>query len=131
MNPTIATLKESVDEITTNVKEGNIKALPAYIEMNKAIKTLEAALAEVKAEAMKEATEYGQKTFTTQGATITIVEGRRMYKFDHVSAWQSAKSRIKYIEDISKAGGGVDPETGECIDPPQITYTAESISIKY
>ena len=121
---------QQVTELINLTKEGFAAPLATYIELAKMHKHLTAAMDEIKHEAITQAANHGVNTFKMNGCTVTMVPGRSMYDFKGISAWKTAKAKLEYIETIAKAGGGVDPETGEVIDTPMVSYTAESISIK-
>ena len=119
-----------VTQLIELTKEGYADPLATYVELAKMHKHLTAAMDEIKHEAITKAANHGTNTFKMNGCTVTMVPSRRMYDFKGISAWKTAKAKLEYVEAIAKAGGGVDPETGEAIDAPMVSYTAESISIK-
>jgi hypothetical protein len=89
-------------------------------------------------EAKIEAEKYGEKTFEYKGMTFTRVDGRSMYKYDHLPMWNALKEEMKDIEEKSKSSArnqqiGVNSvdDDGVVIDPCIITYTKPSLSVKF
>lgn len=124
------------EEMTAQVIDGESYALIVLSRLNDMAQAIATAQERVKEYALKEAEAYAKNTFTFAGRTFTKVPARQMVKYDHVPQWKELAERRKRIEQLSlqaaKAFGVtiVDDETGEVIEPAQITYTKPSISVK-
>lgn len=99
----------------SEVLEGRMDALDAFINLRKHLKELENVLVELQPLAITEAEKYGAKSFEAFGAKIELRNGASRWNFQG-SAYESAKARLEYVQNIAKAGGGADPNTGEVID---------------
>ena len=103
-------------QLANQAKDGETNPLSVYIQLKRAEKELKAAIELVQPLAIDEADKYSEKTFKFQGAVIEKKSAPSTWDFSEVAAYTQAKERLKYIETISKAGGGADANTGEVID---------------
>jgi len=124
------------ETITAQVVDGEAYALTALATLNDMAQAIATAQERVKEYAMKEAAAYDENKFTFAGRTFTKVPARQMVKYDHVPQWKELTERRKRIEQLSLQAAKtfgvtiVDDETGEVIEPAQITFTKPSISVK-
>jgi hypothetical protein len=118
------------NELATKVVNGDVNPLKAYIELKNAQAELEAALKTVQPLAIDEADKYKEKSFKAFGAIIEKRNAPSTWDFSQVAAYQQAKQRLKYIEDVSKAGGGYDAETTEEITKAIRIEGKSSIAVK-
>lgn len=117
-------------EYAKEVKEGNINPLEAYIILKSALTDLEKALKEVQDLAIDEANKYGQKSFEAFGAKVEIRNGASRWDYSNVKAHVSLSNQLKYIEGISKIGGGVTSD-GEIVEPATKINGKENIFISF
>lgn len=104
---------KSPSEITSNVLTGEANALRAYIELKREGDAIAEALKQIQPMAIAEAEKYPEKTFKAFGATVEKRSAAATWDFSTCAAYEQAKKRLKYIEEIAKAGGGYDAETTE------------------
>ena len=132
----IKQITDWAETMTAQVIEGEAYALSVLANLNDMAQAIAAAQERVKEYAMKEATAYDGNKFTFAGRTFTKVPARQMVKYDHVPQWKELAERRKRIEQLSLQAAKtfgvtiVDDETGEVIEPAQISYTKPSISVK-
>lgn len=132
----IKEITDYCEELAGNVALGGYYALSALAILNDMAHVIAKAQEQVKEYAIKEAETYNENKFTFAGRTFTKVPARQMVKFDHVPQWKELAERRKRIEQLSLQAAKtfgvtiVDDETGEVIEPAQISYTKPSISVK-
>ena len=132
----IKQITDYCETITAHVVDGEAYALTALATLNDMAQAIASAQERVKEYAMKEAAAYDENKFTFAGRTFTKVPARQMVKYDHVPQWKELAERRKRIEQLSLQAAKtfgvtiVDDETGEVIEPAQITFTKPSISVK-
>jgi hypothetical protein len=118
------------------IEQGEISAIDAYIELYEQKKHIEQQLADIKELAVLERERYGKEAITRRGYEVEIARGRALWKYDHVSAWASLKSRMKDIEKMSQAVATkgveiVDTDSGEIIEPAKVSYSADTLRLTY
>jgi len=121
---------ENIEFKVSQCFEGEICPLKTFIELKQLEEKVKAGLEAIKDLAMDEARKYPSKTFQFHNAEVTMKNGSSRYDFSKITAYNHAKKKLKYIEDIAKAGGGVDPDTGEVIEKGSKIEGAETISIR-
>jgi hypothetical protein len=130
-------MTESIDQITslvTEVEEGNVDALKAYIDLMRLNKVLEASLAQIKESAIKEAKNHS-KSFEFYGAKVEVKEGSARYDYKGVSQWVALSEKMKGVESAAKQRAlnpniiMADADTGEEIFPAMVSYNKETIAI--
>ena len=132
----IKQITDYCETITAQVVDGEAYALNVLATLNDMAQAIARAEERVKEYAMKEAEAYNENKFTFAGRTFTKVPARQMVKYDHVPQWKELAERRKRIEQLSLQAAKtfgvtiVDDETGEVIEPAQISYTKPSISVK-
>ena len=114
--------------ISNEVVEGNMNPLEAFTILRKHLADLEEAIEVVKPLAIDEAGKYGSKSFSAFGANFELRNGPGQWKYTG-AAYNEAKARLKYIEDIAKIGGGADANTGEIIEPANKIEGKSTIAI--
>ena len=115
-------------QLSQAVVEGEFNPLEALVILRKHLADLEEAIEVVKPLAIDEASKYGQKSFSAFGANVELRNGPGQWKYQG-SAYNEAKARLKYIEDLQKIGGGVDAVTGEYIEPANKVEGKSTIAI--
>lgn len=103
-------------ELIQDVQQGRLNALQKYVELKEMQSEIEDALKSIQPLAIDEADKYPEKSFKMYGALIEKRAAPATWDYANCLAYQQAKKRLKYIEDIAKAGGGADTDSGEIID---------------
>jgi len=132
-----AEVEEHLNDLAMQVSEGEADAMETYGIIQTLRKTLESIEKGIKAEAIESALRHSadKGEVNYKGFKFKFAQGRRMFKFDHISSWKSANDTLKDIEEMAKAaaskGSGeyVNQETGEVIEPAIVSYAAASLSV--
>ncbi len=118
------------------VEEGNANPLEIYCALHKLEAQVKAAKDQIKHLAIDEASKHG-KTFTFMGFEIQQKALPGRWTFDHIDDWNSAKFKMKTIEDLAKwayksAEKGITPidDDGVIVEPAQYTPGADTIAVK-
>lgn len=133
-------VKTFVEKVKAEVLSGEKDPLEFAI----LFKSLEEVVKELRADGeireciLDEAVKFGQKTFETRGAKLTIRESAQ-YDYSEDSKWcdlkselDNIKARMKVREDMLKSltGPVADPDTGEIINPAaKKSTTTVSVSL--
>ena len=123
-------IKARLLELKDSVEQGNVNPLEAYVELKSIENTLKEVMATVQPLAITEADKYAEKSFKAFGAVIEKRSAPATYDMNHINAYLSAKEKVKYIETIAKAGGGIDPETGQEIEKAIRVEGKSTIAVK-
>lgn len=119
----------------SKVINGEVSAIDAYIELYEAKKQIEAQLDDIKEYALLERERYGKDSPTRQGYLVELVPGRKQWNYKNVSAWNTVKARLTEIEKMAQMayeGAEVtDKETGEVIEPAELSFTKDTIRLTY
>ena len=126
-------VEEHLLDLAMQVSEGEADAMETYAIIQTLRKALESIEKGVKAEAIEAA--MGQVAY--KGFKFKFQQGRRMFKFDHISAWKKTNDALKEIEELAKvasekgSGQYIDENTGEIIEiePAIVSYAAASLSV--
>lgn len=132
------------DELMNTVhraNEGEITMLDALIYLEGERKHLENSLAIVKSFKDEQfeniANEAENHKDGYKGYSITVKNGGKVFKYDHIKEWKEAEAHRKAIEEkhkqafISKAKGLlIASEDGEEIEIPEIKYRKSSVILK-
>ena len=131
-------VRESISQAVQQVIDGNADPLEVWAQIKGLEKFIDDAKSQIEKAALIEAEKYGEKTFEYKGMTFNKIEGRAMYKYDHLPMWNALKEEMKHIEEKSKSAArnqqiGVNSvdDDGVVIDPCIITYTKPSLSVKF
>ena len=123
-------IKARLLDIQDGVEQGNVNPLEAYVELKAIENTLKEVMAKVQPLAITEADKYNEKSFKAFGAVIEKRSAPATYDMSHINAYLTAKEKVKYIETIAKAGGGIDPETGQEIEKAIRVEGKSTIAVK-
>jgi hypothetical protein len=119
----------------TRILNGEVSALDAYIELYEAKKLIEEQLDEIRDLAIQEREKYGKESPMRNGYLVEIAPGRKNWNYKGVSAWNSVKARLTDIEKMAQMaynGAEVtDKETGEVVEPAELSFTKDSIKLTY
>jgi hypothetical protein len=114
---------------------GEISAMDAYIELYEAKKLIEEQLDDIKELARLERERYGKEEVKRNGYLVELAPGRKSWNYKGVSAWNSVKARLTDIEKMAQMsynGAEVtDIESGELIEPAELSFTADTIRLTY
>ena len=124
-------IEEYIANKLTDVENGNSEAILLFAELDGLEKLIKAAKAQIKDEALDEATEYG-KSFELKGYSFELRSGRRNYDFKHIPKWVELNNSRKQLEELSKKAEETEiyDADGERIEPPVVTYSSDSLIIK-
>jgi serine/threonine-protein kinase RIO1 len=115
------------------IEDGNVNPLRAFIELKNLSDMIFSMQDSIKEAAINEYMKYGKEDLVIDGYKIEKMNGRKIWKYDHSSAWQAANERRKTLEMLmQKAHNGssiVDGDTGEIIEPAVVTYTSETLKL--
>ena len=119
----------------TQILNGEVSAIDAYIELYEAKKLIEEQLDEIRDLAILEREKYGKDSPMRNGYLVEIAPGRKSWNYKGVSAWNSVKARLTDIEKIAQMsynGAEVtDMESGEVVEPAELSFTKDSIKLTY
>jgi len=133
------TIQQQIEDILLEATDGNIPSLKAYIILQDIEKLCKDAKEGIKEDAYKEASRYGAKTFDEYGRTITLSEGRRTWKYDHIKEWNDKKAELSTVEEKAKSfaqmyeknpGKPIFDENGAEVDIAISTFSKPIITIK-
>lgn len=118
----------------------------SYLEVFALIKTEEKkmqdffdkAKEQIEEAALKEANSFTEKSFEFKNYKIEKRQGRAIYNYKNVGAWNKLKEKLSTIEKLSKLAADsrnygktiVDYETGEVIEPCEVKYSKDILIIK-
>ena len=117
------------------VSEGEISALPLYIEMKRISKLIDEEIKKIQPEALEES--HGVKSCEGVEVSVRAVGGR--WDFSPVPEWIKMKSEIENLENKYKAlqksnsfgSLPVDEETGEILPLPIPPKSTDAIFLKF
>lgn len=115
------------------VDNGQTNPLKAYVEIKRLSQLLDQIKDTLQDQAIGERMKYGKEEVVIDGYKVEQVPGRKNWKYDHSSQWQSINERRKAIESLmqnSYAGASIiDGETGEEIEPALLSYSKETLRL--
>lgn len=124
-------------EITDEAIQGNKDPLEVYVELKKIEKTLEMCIESVKPQAIREADNYGEKSFERYGVTITKSRAAGRWDYKGIDQWSKQKEKLSLIEELAKQayklgekGQTITDEDGVVVEPGKYTEGADIIVIK-
>lgn len=111
-----------------SVKKGDSSALDVYPELNELKKTIDGLRKEIYDHVIAEAEKYDKREDIIKGDYKISIVSRARYKYkqdpDYAFMKRKLKNRKGLIKEASeKREPLVDPETGETVDPVDITYS--------
>ena len=133
-------MKRSKDlfmELREAALSGEINPLMAYGQAKQMKKEYDAALAEIEALAIDEASRYSEKQFHISGYSFTKKSGGVRYSFKKIPKWNDLKSGIKDFENkcihalkSKEKNILVADENGEEIPLPEVIHVKDSLIVK-
>lgn len=131
-------LNKDYSELVHQVIEGHADPLESYAELMQVKSFIDYCVKEVKDVAISESENFEEKKFVHKGFEFQRVDGRRMYKFDHIQSWKESHDKIKQIEGLAKSAADkynknmqMVNEDGELVEPAVVTFTSPSLSVKF
>jgi hypothetical protein len=128
---------ETLEQLLQDVKNGNESALKAYAILKKTEDSIKTMIDEVKEQALQEAAQHSEKTFSDHGYIFEKRNGSARYSFKHIEEWNNLKEEIKQLETRSKQAyssyqkGMLSATTdGEEIELPVVTFTSDVLIVK-
>ena len=128
---------EQLELLLKDVENGNESALKAYAILKKAEDSIKKMIDTVKEQALEEASNHAEKTFSDHGFIFERRNGSARYSFKHIEEWNNLKEEIKQLETRSKTAysnynKGMMTATidGEEIELPVVTYTSDVLIVK-
>jgi hypothetical protein len=119
----------------TQILNGEVSALDAYIELYEAKKLIEEQLDEIRDLAIQEREKYGKDSPMRNGYLVELAPGRKSWNYKGVSAWNSVKARLTEIEKMAQMSYNgaevIDKESGEVVEPAELSFTKDSIKLTY
>jgi hypothetical protein len=119
----------------TQILNGEVSALDAYIELYEAKKLIEEQLDEIRDLAIQERERYGKESPMRNGYLVELALGRKSWNYKGVSAWNSVKARLTEIEKMAQMSYNgaevIDKESGEVVEPAELSFTKDSIKLTY
>ena len=119
------------------VKAGELDALSVYATLTLLKKEVEGMITEVKSEALEEAKNEDEKTFSKNGIQYSFTNGRANYDFKsdavYTNYYKHLKDRESLMKQATKAwelGNQIVDENGEIVPPATVKYSADSLSVK-
>jgi ribosomal protein L22 len=127
-----------ITELAAKALQGEQSALSAYIELKQIEASLKQALEAVSEAAYQEADRYSEKTIKLHNAEVTKKSSAGRWDYSHIPQHNSAKERLKAIEEMAKQAAAnakrgttvIDNETGEVIEPATYTDGKTILSVK-
>jgi len=124
-------------ELVQNVIDGHEDPLKAYTILKNAQDGIKDCLLAIEGEVSQEAAKWEEKEFKHLGYKFTKRPGRSMYNYKQIPAWITAKDNLSEVELVHKQAylsnqkniTSVD-DNGEIIQPPIVTFTKDSLSVK-
>ena len=116
------------------VENGDLEVFGLAIELNLLEKQIKSFKSRIKEHVFDQLA--GDKTIGVGDYTITKVNGKKTYKYNHIKQWNDTKAQMKEIEETAKKLVGIkaasfSEETGEQLEAAVVSSSAESYSIKY
>jgi len=126
-----------IHELVQNVIDGQESPLLALAILREEKKQVDKCIKEIEEQAMTEAENFQEKSFTHKGFSFEKRVGGRTFIFKGIPDWQMKKSELDAIEDrakqafISKEKGLMTAsQDGEVIDLPEVSYKKDNLVIK-
>ena len=123
-------------ELREQAVNGEIDPLIAYGQAKQMKSENDAALAEIEALALDEASKY-EKSFEMHGFKFERRNGATRYSFKHIPQWNELTKEVKNFESKSKqalkameSGIQTADENGEEIPLPEVTHSKDSLVVK-
>lgn len=129
---------KDLSQLIQDVINGDEDPLKAYAILKNHEKTIKAGLAEIWDYVEDEAKKYGEKNFEHGGYKFELKNGRKVWNFKTLPDWNAKKAELTAVEARAKAAWdayqkgvtGVDADTGEITELPEVTYTKDSLTVK-
>ena len=123
---------EKVIGMATDVKEGNINPLEAYIQMKQLDTALSNAISQIQDDARNYAETYGQKTFDAFGARIELRNAASRWDYSNCHQVVELDTKLKTMKKLAEqaVSAEVYDENGVRIEPATKIEGKSTIAIK-
>lgn len=129
--------QEELAHFINEAEEGNIRALKVYAEVKKLEQLYTSAVKQIEAQALEEATEYPDKTFSEDGFIFERRNGAQRYSYKNIQEWVNKTAEVKRIEERAKQAFIakqknilVATDDGEEAELPEVFYSKDSLIVK-
>lgn len=124
-----ASLNMQIQKIVSEVSDGNVNPLEAFIFLNWCEKVAKAAKDQLKEQAIDEAEKYSEKDITAYDATVTVKNGAGKYKYpDYIKGLQE---QHKQAYKAGLEGNTITDEEGTVIEAAEYTPGSQTLNIKF
>lgn len=130
-----------IEKTINEVKEGNLESFETYAYLDAIEKRAKQAKTEIKEIVLEESKNYlegNSKEFTKGNIKYSFKSGSTRYNFNKIKKYQEKQKELKEIEEQSKQafiakqkGILTATEDGEEIEMPEVSYTSDSLSVKF
>jgi hypothetical protein len=114
---------------------GEVSALDVYLELREAEAEIKKQIDDIKDIALLELEKYGKEPVMRRGFLVEKVNGRKIWNYKGVSAWNTAKVRLTEVEKMAQMSYNgaevIDKESGEVVEPAELSFTKDSIKLTY
>ena len=117
-------------DIVQEVKDGNVDALKAFVELKRKEKEVKAALSEIKDLALEEAAKYGAKTFDAFGVVVEMRSGGGRWDYKHLDWWPEFQTKQEEAKQAFKASSTMIQDGGVVVQPAKYLPNAETFAVK-
>lgn len=137
-NVTVQEVHDYINTLKQGVLDGERDSLLALNELKEIEDNVKASKTEVMPTVLTEAESYGGKKFQHKGFYVERRSGRAIWNYKDVPEWQQIDSSKKELEKTLKARHQIwskgqevlDPETGESLPVPSVSFAPDSIIIR-
>lgn len=127
----------NLHEMNEMIVNESASPLEMYIQLKKIENIFKDVLKGAQDGAILEASKY-EKTFEMYGAEIQYRNGSKLWDFKNCASWVDKKSELAQIENdlkntfnLYQSGKQVVTGDGELMEIPNVTYSNDTISIKF
>jgi hypothetical protein len=114
---------------------GEVSALDVYLELREAEAEIKKQIDDIKDIALLELEKYGKEPVMRRGFLVEKVNGRKIWNYKGVSAWNTAKVRLTEVEKMAQMSYNgaevIDKESGEVVEPASLSFSSDTIKITY
>ena len=123
---------EQIERTVQDVIDGKLNALEAYVSLKQIKSSVDAALEQIKSEAIEEHEKHGEKEVNIQGMKVSVTRGGR-YSYSKSQSWSELNTKRKSLEKAMqtayKTGEEMYDGNGEQIEPADYIPNNESIKV--
>lgn len=124
-----------ISNLDYEIEQGHLNPLKGYAECKLLADLCASIMDKHKASAIAERMKYGKEEVLINDYVIDHVPGRKMLSYKHNETWQELNRKLKEHEQLMAMAASNVPvantETGEMIEPAQVSYSAESLRFTF